>query len=299
MRKFLPLSLVLLISLAACHKRAADTDASPGAAGPAAQAADSGDKAAANPAPGPTAGPAATPATPLLSYVYAYTLSLPADRIEATLEQDQKACVDAGPTVCQLLGADLAREGRDIASGKLELRAVPAWIERYRAGVAGEAKAAGGEIETHSLKSDDLSGSIVGAESTVRSKALEHDLDQKRVADEKPSAANAEQNEQTLVQTQSELDASRNELGMLRAQAQMAKLTIDYHALGAAAPGTVTWPLHLALRAFVRHSVEMLAVLVNVLSVIAPLALLGSPLAIIAWFMRRRRPAAAPEKIPG
>ena len=84
---------------------------------------------------------------PQLAYVFDYSFALPADQIERTWDRDQQACIDAGPTVCQLVGANLDRASEGVASARLEVQATAPWIAKFRSGAEAEAKAAGGRVE--------------------------------------------------------------------------------------------------------------------------------------------------------
>ena len=275
-----PLVLAMATSLAGCH-----------------QAADMSDAAVKvsvlRPPPADSAAPAAT-AMPTgvtaaqLAYAFAYTLSLPAAQIETTLGRDQQACAAAGPTVCQLVGSTLSRQGGSIADGHLDLRATPAWIAAFRNGMAGEAKAAGGRVEAASVQSEDLSRSIVDTEAAIRAKTTLRDRIEKLLAERPGKLSDVMDAEKELASVQGDLDATHSELAVMRTRVETSTLSIDYHAIGVAAPDGVLSPLRAAANGFLGNMVIVFAGLVNLLSILLPLALVAAPVAWLVWRFQRK-----------
>ncbi len=296
--------VILLASLSGCSKTPSYKEYSdqavrvnmlkppPPAAADVAAATDAAAPAPVAAAPDAKPKPAAVmaPSAPLLAYAYAYTLSLPADRIAPTLNRDQQACVSAGPTTCQLVGSSLDREGRSVANGHLELRAAPAWIAHYRGGVESEAKTAGGRVETSSLESEDLTRSIVDTEAEIRAKTTLRDRIQKLLAERPGKLSDVLDAERELARVQGELDATQSELAVMRTRVETSKLVIDYHAEGVAAPDGVDRPLQSAANGFFHNMIVVFAAILTLVSFLLPLALVGAPIVVgIVYLVRKRR----------
>ena len=289
MKRLVPV-LVLLV-LAGCAKKAPDMapPLSPAAdAKPASTAAPSG----APDAQRPETAPAALITAPQLAYVFDYSFALPADQIERTLDRDQQACIDAGPTVCQLLGANLDRASEGVASARLEVQATAPWIAKFRSGAEAEAKAAGGRVDGAHVQSEDLSRSIVDTEAAVRAKAALRDRLQQLLAERPGKLSDVMDVERELTQAQADLDATQSELAVMRTRVATSKLSIAYNAVGMGAPNGPWRPLHQAANGFLGNAAGVLAALVSLSSVLLPLVLVIGPLVWLAiWFARRRRPA--------
>lgn len=300
MRKLVP--LLTLMALAACAKKPADlpaaeaappppaatTNAPPGASDAASSAQASTEK--------PPAQPVAAPviSAPQLAYAFDYTFALPEDRIEGALNHDQEACLNAGPTVCQLVGSSLDRASEGVASAHLEVRATQGWIARFRAGAEAEAKATGGKIDGAQVQSEDLSRSIVDTEAAVRAKTALRDRLQQLLAERPGKLSDVMDVQHELTQAQADLDATTSELAVMRTRVAMSKLTIAYNAEGANAPNGPWRPVRQAASHFLGNAAGVLAALVSLFSVLLPLGLVIGPLIWLAiWFAgrnRRRRP---------
>jgi hypothetical protein len=81
---------------------------------------------------------------PMLAYRYDYALQAPAKAVRGLMADHEKACTSAGPSLCQLVAQESHGEGRDDVGGSITLRATAEWTSQFRAGLAGQAKAAGG-----------------------------------------------------------------------------------------------------------------------------------------------------------
>ena len=117
-------------------------------------------------------GDAASPATVqpanTIAYAYFYGLELPSDRVSEVRSRHEAACVEAGPRVCQLLGSETQSYGDDQSSATLRLRATPAWLTGFRAGLEADADAAGGRIAQSRTDAEDLSRSLTDTEARLR-----------------------------------------------------------------------------------------------------------------------------------
>ena len=312
MNKKLVLALVLAAtaSVAACKKTADHFDATPSAqnqssSNPAAAAADSAAPADAT-APGartasaPKSPDAAKPlpvTAPDLAYAYDYSVEAPARDVPHLLRQHEEACDLAGPTVCQVVGAAAKSIGRDDVTGHLELRAQPAWIAKFRDRIEDDVRALGGKVSTSDTSTDDLSRSLVDTQAGIRAKIELRDRLETLLKTHKGKLDDLVGLEQQVAATQGEIDAAQSELAVMKTRVQTQTLSIDYRSLTALAPDSAFRPVSQAAHSFTGHFMMVVAVLIQALSVLAPIGLIGGA---IWWFVGRRKrpqpvtPAAPP-----
>lgn len=244
MRKIL--ILASLAALAACSKPANDTD-------------DSSTDVAASAAVG---APPPTPTPPKLAYAFHFGLEAPPDQVGGLFEKHQKACLDATPAVCQIVGAHFHQDRDGEPYGRLDLRATGAWIGAIKGGLAEDARRAGGALSFEESQATDVSGEIAGARAAIR-----HD---EHVA--KPTWA-----------TEENLAKSRATLAQDRARVAMSSVSLNYRT----APqyvGRETWrPVSQAARMSAKTVSVSLAVLLTLAVTLAPWLGLG----LILWLAYR------------
>lgn len=214
MRRWAIVLTVLL--LAGCHKKAsdaADADAAPAAA------TDAKSGSAAKPSAAPLAQ---------LAYDYAYTLTLPAARIQHLFDYHQQACEVAGPSVCQVVGAAMRKSGKDVVSAHLELRATPDWINHFRGGLDGDAEAAGGQVESANTAAEDLTRAMVDNKAGLTAKTGLRNRLEKDVETRSGKLSEAVEAEKTVAEVQSDIDTQRAELAAEKTRVATSKLTLDY-----------------------------------------------------------------------
>lgn len=292
MRRAWTVSAVLL--LAACQGEHAAGDAAvelnleadaPAAAGEAASRA--------TPAPQATegaeaAGPEAT--TPLLAYAYAYTLELPAAQVSPVMATHQRACVEAGPAVCQVVGASVSRPSEDRVFARLQLRARPDWLDRFRQGLGGDAEAAGGDISDSRIETEDLSRAIIDTEAHLSAKTTLRDRLQAILASRPGDLQQVLEVERELARVQGEIDAARSNLEAMRTRVRTSRLTLDYRSQGVLAPDDAVWPLKSALENALSVFFGAVGALVLFAAGALPFVLVIAPL--VWWWLRRRRAEA-------
>jgi hypothetical protein len=303
MRYWTLLSAALLLT--ACKPKSAIEPANPQFA-PKAAATAAADTSVA-PASAPDAPAAAKPAAPpvpapisvaQLAYSYAYSLSLPAGRIQGLVERHQQACAAAGPATCQVISSKLSSQGRDIAEGHLELRATPAWLGQFRGGLDAQARALGGRVASAQIDTEDLSRSIVDTEATIRAKTTLRDRLEKLLAERPGKLSDLVDLEQALAGVQGEIDTTQSELAVMRTRVETSKLDIDYEATGMIAPDGVASPLRRAADGFIGNMLTVFAFLVTLASYLLPLAIVGVPAGWLIMRLRPKKTAKAKPKPP-
>ncbi|MBL8556989.1 MAG: DUF4349 domain-containing protein [Phenylobacterium sp.] len=294
MKHLLPLAAVALV-VSGCsrnptYKEYADLAVTvPAADAAAAPAAD----AAAAPPPGVSpaepggAGPVRVPAgLPMLAYSYAYGLSAPNQQVDGLRRRHEQACAKAGPTVCQVVSTSIADRGNGAISGNLSMRAAPAWLKGFRDGLDGDARSAGGRVETSDVTSEDLSREIVDTEAQLRAKTTLRDRLQALLAGRPGKLADLLEVERELARVQGEIDSAQSQLTMMRGRVAMSEITIQYRSRDVVS-SDVRSPLSRSLGGFFAVVAASLAAMIDIFAVVAPWAVL---LGVVLWLFRGRLP---------
>ncbi|WP_309645396.1 DUF4349 domain-containing protein [Phenylobacterium sp.] len=251
------------------------------------------DAAAAAPAQAPQAKVPA--GVPMLAYSYDYGLTAPPKAIRALLARHEAACAKAGPAVCQVTGSSVTEEGPDRVVGQLSMRATPAWLTRFRTGLAGEAKDAGGRLVRASVASEDLSREIVDTEAMLRAKTTLRDRLQGLLASRPGKLADLVELERELARVQGELDSAQSQLAVMRQRVATSEIEVGYESAGVLAPQGVWAPLAAAFGDFVAILAVTLAGMVRFVAWTTPWLIL---LAGMAWLFRRRLTGLFRRKTP-
>ena len=294
------LVLVLpLLLLMACSRSAQDAAPSGAAteamvapaAAPAAEARAGGAVAAADAAAPQTApAPNATPApdvpavtTPLLAYTFTYELEASAAKANALMQSQIKACNDAGPTICQVVGASQNSSQSDQFQGQVEMRAQPAWLARFRDQIEPQTAAAGGKVLSANVSSEDLTRAIVDTEASIRAKTTLRGRLEDLLAHRNGELSELLEVERELARVQGEIDATQSELAVMRTRVATSKLIISYRSSGVlATPGTVS-PLGKAINAFIGIILGGIAAMIYIVAFLLPWALL---IGLLLWLFR-------------
>lgn len=292
MRTRITLCALAALSLAACQK-AAENPPPETVGAPAADAVSAEASATADASP---AAPKAAPlALPQLAYVYKYALAAPPQKVRGLVAKHEQVCWAAGPTVCQVVGSNVSEDGPDKISASLTLKAQPAWLRTFRAGLEDDTKAAGGRTVTSDTTSDDLSRNIVDTEAALRSQVILRDRLEAALKTHRGKVSELFEMEQQLAQVRGQIDATRSEIALMKGQVATSELRIAYRSEGVLAPTGSLAPLGEAAGEVVGIFVFTLAFLIRVLAVLAPLAGLG---ALVWWLAKiqeqRKRTTAKP-----
>jgi hypothetical protein len=219
-------------------------------------------------------------------------LSAPAEAIRQMVARHESACVQAGPTVCQITSASVSGAGEDRINGTLTLRATPDWLTAFRGKLEADIEGAGGRVVRSSVATDDLSRSIVDTEAAIRAQTALRDRMEDLLANSRGKLPELIELRKQLAQVQGELDAGQSELRMMRARVAMAELKITYEAGPVLAPEGTWAPLGKSLGTVVEGQVAFLSGLVMLAAWVGPwLLLVGGGI----WLFRRnraKRPAA-------
>jgi len=242
--------------------------------------------AAGDPATSPTS---AMPLTaPQVAYVYRYGLEAPASRTADLMTTHEQACLRAGPTVCQVIASE-SRRGEGEASARLELRATPVWISRFRNGVDGDAKAVGGKVAEASVESEDLTRSLIDIEARLRAQTTLRDRLQQVLATRDGNLEQLLKVENELARVQGEIDSVQSSLVVLRTRVATSRLEVRYESRGGFGQAGPFAPLREAWNGALLAFMTSLGFLVTLFSVLTPVMLVLGPLGWLALRYLRRR----------
>jgi hypothetical protein len=260
------------------------------------------DASAAAPAAASASPDAAPPAAAVqaasIAYVYRYGLELPVDRAPELMSRHEQACVSAGPAVCQVIGSQSSRHGRDQVTARLEIRATPAFLTAFRARLAGDAETAGGRVAMAATDSEDLTRALVDTEARMRALSTLRDRLQQLLATRSGPLEQLLATERELARVQGELDAARSTLEVMRTRVATSRLIIDYHAAGQLAPDSAFRPVTDALDSALTVFMSVVAALILFLAGALPFLIVGVPLVwlLLRWRARRREQRLAAKR---
>jgi len=231
---------------------------------------------------------AATPVVaPSIAYAYRFGLELPAEAAPMMMARHQQACIAAGASACQVIGSNSSRVGRDSVEARLEMRATPAYVARFRAALEGEARGAGGRVAQQAVESEDLTRQLVDTEARMRAMETLRDRLQQLLATRSGPLEQLLQVERELARVQGELDATRSALAIMRTRVQTSRLDVTYSAAGQLAPDSAARPVVDALNSASYAFMSSLGVLILFLASVLPVLLVGAPLIWLLWRWRR------------
>lgn len=244
--------------------------------------------AAVTQSPGSPAPAVPVPAgAPMLAYSYRFGLETPAGQVRTLAARHEAACSAAGPTLCQVTSSSVRDISGDRQTATLEFRAAPAWLKRFRDGLAGDARAAGGRITSSGVESEDLSREIVDTEARLRAMTTLRDRLQALLASRPGKLSDLVEIERELARVQGDIDSAQSQLTVMRGRVLMSAVTIQYESAGMAAPRGMWSPLIGAVTDFLGIIVFTLAAMVRLVAWLAPWVALGAGL---WWVFRKRLP---------
>jgi hypothetical protein len=250
----------------------------------------SADAPTAEPAPQPGQPPGPTSPSPVmyLAYSYQMRLELPVDRQAGLMDAHVRACQDAGPRLCQLIGSNRGGDPDSQMYGQVYLRGEPGWLRSFRENISGELDAAGGQILEQSTSTEDLTRQIVDTEARMRAMTSLRDRLQ-RLLDSRPGRlADLLEVERELARVQGEIDATQSTLAVMRTRVAMSELTLNYQSESQPLRGDTFRPLTEALAGFLGWIVMGLAAIITVFAVLLPWVLVFGLIAWLALRWRRR-----------
>lgn len=298
-----------LVTLAACNQSEMAQDAPSGLASAPAEA----------PAPPPPGGPAQAarggeefasdiqieteerkgatpqqsgqPGDPIsyLAYSYAIGMQLPGEQVIPLMGAHEKACRDAGPRLCQLIGSTRSGDPQSYLSGSISLRGEPAWLQRFMGGLEGQARDAGGKIASESISTEDLTRAIIDTEATLRAKTALRERIQALLRSHPGKLSDILEAERELARVQGEIDSITSNLAAMRTRVSMSALTLSYESKPRSVAGDTFEPLTQAFASFLSVIVQGFAAIVLIVAGVLPFAIVFGLIAWLLIWIRNKR----------
>ena len=240
--------------------------------------------APAPPAPDQPTRSADAPQGALIAYSYSMALELPAERVIAVRDAHLKACVDAGPSQCQLLGASSNSAGEERVSAQLQLRGAPPWLATFRAGIESDATRFDGRLVSNSIGSEDLTRQIIDTEATLRAQVTLRTRLSELLSKHQGKLADLLEVERELARVQGEIDARTSALNVMRTRIAMSDLAVSYDSRGVLVSDRTADPTMQALYEFLDTVSYSFASVIRFIAGILPWLLLLVP---VLWLLRR------------
>jgi hypothetical protein len=244
------------------------------------------------PSPPPAPSGEVANAGVMLAYSYSMGIEAPKGAIAPLVAAHERACIEAGTAVCQVMGSSVNAYGEDQVSGYLNLRAEPKWLANFRAGVASDAEKAGGELTANTVSTEDLTQYIIDTSARLEAKKALRERIRALLDSREGSLNDVLAAERAFAEVQGEIDSMTAALEAAKARVSMSALSISYSS----DPETSVsmWkPLGEAFNAFGRTSMQSLADAINFIARTWPFFILGFiALAILrVWWRGRGRKA--------
>ncbi len=293
-RAWIALAAFALIAGGCGQQRSATSADSGSAATEAAMApAPARDASAGSPAPGSTAPTVAAVSVPMLAYEYSLGVEVPLRRLSSLVDKHEKACTDAGPAVCQVIGANTSADGGDGgARATLTIRATPAWLKTFRTQIQKDAASTGGKVANTNVQAEDLTRQIVDTEAALRAKTTLRGRLEQLLASRPGALSDLLEVERELARVQGEIDATQSELAVMRTRIATSKLTVTYVSQGSLAPDSAMRPLNDAMHDVVKTVAVGFAVIIYLVAGLFPFLVVFGPLVWLLNKWRKKRKAA-------
>lgn len=232
-----------------------------------------------------------------IAYAHSIGLRLPVRSIEPTLQGHIAACNSAGPSVCIVTNSNLYAYSEEEASGFLNLRATPVWIETFLSGIDAEVQAARGEVTSRQTTAEDLTVSIVDTDARLNAQILLQERLEQLLADRPGNLGELLDTQRELARVNGEIDSLKSTLAALRQRVDMSRLSINYETRRNPVSQGALQPLGQAFGSFFYNLSSALAAVVTAFAVGLPwLLLIGALLWIwlrLIWpRIRRKKPGA-------
>lgn len=236
-------------------------------------------------APGAAGGGEAVVAQPaMIAYEYGYGLSAPQDKVRGLIARHEKACRDAGERNCQIIESSAHEQGDYGVEARLVLRAGPAWVAKFRGGLAADVAQSDGRVTSSRVSSEDLAREIIDTGSRLKAQTTLRDRLMALLATRPGKLADLIELERELARVQGEIDSAQSQLTYAQGRVATSKITLNYESRDVLARDNLWSPLGSALGDFLGLMVGVIAVLIRVVAVVLPLGLVGW---LVLWIFRK------------
>lgn len=237
----------------------------------------------------PPSQPAGPAPTLFLAYSYGVSLEIPSQRLTAVMDRHVKACQDAGPRLCQLVGSNLSGDPDNYLEGFVSLRGEPQWLRGFMGALEAEADEAGGRVVGQNTNTEDLTRNIVDTEARLRAQTALRDRLQQLLRSRPGRLADLLEVERELARVQGEIDAVQSSLAVMRTRVAMSDLTLNYRSAPRSVGSNTLEPLRQALAGFLGIVVSGFAAIITLIAAMIPFVIVIVPIAWLALRWRRKR----------
>ncbi len=225
----------------------------------------------------------------MLAYSYSMGIEAPKQAVPGLKAAHEKACLNAGPKVCQVLSSSVNTWNDDSIYASLNLRAAPDWLAGFRETISADAGEAGGRVTSNNVNAEDLTSYIVDLDARLEAKLALRDRIKELLESREGELSDVLAAERALADVQGEIDSMTAQRAAARARVDMSALSIYYQSDPATSSG-VFKPLVQAFKDFFRTSVASLASAVNFVARAWPFFLiaLGVLFILRGWWRGRK-----------
>lgn len=230
-----------------------------------------------------------------LAYSYQVGLEIPADRMTGVMDAHTRACLSAGPRLCQLIASNRSGDPGSSMNGSVNLRAEPNWLRTFMGNINAQATAAGGKVTSQATATEDLTRNIVDTEAHMRAQTALRDRLQEMLRSRPGKLSDVLDVERELARVQGDMDSTQSELAVMRTRVSMSELTLSYSSSAKAVASDTFEPLGRAFAGFLGVVVWGFAAIITLIAGLLPFAIVIVPAvwAILRWRKSRRERARA------
>ncbi|MEN0651444.1 MULTISPECIES: DUF4349 domain-containing protein [Hyphobacterium] len=230
--------------------------------------------------------PSAPETETFLAYRYAYGLRAPAEAVRPLVQQHQQTCEAAGPSVCQIVNANVTEAGSDRVNARLVIRAEPGWLTTFRDGLEADAENAGGEVTSSSQSAEDLTRPILDTQARLDAQIQ---LRERLTGLLDRQGANIEELirvERELARVNGDIESAAAQLRAMRARVSMSIADLTYQSEIRPISRSTVNPVGEAVRDFAGIVLGGLAVMIRLIAGVLPWMILIIP---AVWLLSRWR----------
>ena len=229
------------------------------------------------------------------AYSHSLGLRLPVKQIEPVMQGHVAACNAAGPSVCIVTNSWFNTYSEDEASGSLQLRATPDWIETFLNGIDEEAKQANGDVTNRQTTAEDLTVSIIDTDARLNAQQTLQKRLEELLANRDGELGDLLATERELARVNGEIDSLKSSLKALMLRVNMSQLSVNYETKRNPVSQSALSPIGNAFGDFFYNLSSALAAVITAFAVGLPwLILIGVFLWIwlkLVWpRIRRKKP---------
>lgn len=227
-----------------------------------------------------------------LAYKYQYNFELPNKAIKSTIDDHVERCINAGPSVCQILSTNISsNQNNDFVSGYLRLRAVPDWLTTYRAHLEESVSSQKGKVINNTTSVEDLTRAILDTDSRLKAKKILRERLESHLETRNAELSDLIALERELARVQGEIESATSTLNAYKKRVSMSELNVNYAGPIKAISHQSVSQLDRALKSFVRTFSNSLAVVIYFFAALIPwLLFVVFPVILVGrWLWRRLR----------